>query len=54
MVVEKLGARGSAGKCGALILDERDFRYFSQVVFGVGVGEIGLGVSRSCHEEMRG
>ena len=41
-------------KCEALILHERDFGSFSQVVFGVGVGETGFEISRSCHEEVRG
>ena len=51
MVVEELGARGSGlGKCEALILHERDFVSFSQVVSGVAVGEIGFEVSRSCRE----
>ena len=42
------GVRGLL--CGALISHERDFGSFSQVVFGVAVGEIGCKVSRSCHE----
>ena len=55
MVVEELGARGSGlGKCEGLILHERDFCSFSQIVSGVVVGEIGFGVSRSCHEGVRG
>ena len=35
---------------GALILDEREFGSFSQVVSGLAVGEIGWEVSRSCDE----